>query len=291
MRILFMLPVLLALAGCEFTGEDWGHSDRFKADFHQTYPLKAGNRVSLENTNGGVEITGWDQETVDVTAVRYAATEDLLQQVKIDVTAGTDAVRIRTVRPLDRNRGGWGVKYTIRVPRKTEIDRLESTNGSLRLESLAGPARLRTTNGSVKLNAIDGVVKAETTNGSITADDLRGGIEAESTNGSVRINLASVMDAGAIRLETTNGAIELTAAKLAGNPIHCDTTNGSITLRLPTDVKAQVKGRTSNSRIHSDFDIAGEFDSKRRSVDGTINGGGPLIELSTSNGAIRIEKR
>ena len=33
-------------------------------EFHQTYPLAAGGRVSLSNINGRVKITGWDRDEV-----------------------------------------------------------------------------------------------------------------------------------------------------------------------------------------------------------------------------------
>src|SRR5579885_502067 len=65
-----LLPGLLALAGCDI--EDFAASERSTTDFHYSYALKSGGRLSLENFNGSVEITGWDQETVDISGAKYA---------------------------------------------------------------------------------------------------------------------------------------------------------------------------------------------------------------------------
>ena len=57
-------------------------------------------------------------------------------------------------------------------------------------------------------------------------------------------------------------------------------------MRLPAALKASI--RASGSSVSSDFDINGDVEKKR--VRGTINGGGPLFDMSTSNGRIRLER-
>jgi len=298
--ILLVLPLLLA--SCEFDGMQ---SDRFREDFHMTYKLEPNQRVSVENLNGSIEVAGWEKNEVDVSGERYAPTEDYLRQLKVDVQASTSAVRIRTIRPKGL---GWsgpsgGVKYLIRVPKQTLLDRIESTNGSLRVEDVQGNAQLRSTNGSIKiyraqgnfdvsttngsieLSAHGGDVKARSTNGGIRANDLNGGLSAETTNGSINARLAGGTSTP-VRLETTNGGIEVTLAKPA-NGLHASTSNGSITLKLPTDLKASIRAN-SGSAVSSDFAVQGDVEKKR--IRGTINGGGPLYELETNNGRIRLER-
>jgi hypothetical protein len=59
---------------------------------------------------------------------------------------------------------------------------------------------------------------------------------------------------------------------------------------MPYQVNAHVMARTTNSSISSDFEVRmqGEFGKNR--LEGTIGNGGPLIDLSTSNGSIRLLK-
>jgi hypothetical protein len=75
----------------------------------------------------------------------------------------------------------------------------------------------------------------------------------------------------------------------APREVHASTSNSSITVRLPADAGASVSAHTSNSSITCDFDVSvhgGEI-SKHR-LEGVIGKGGPLLDLGTSNGSIKI---
>src|SRR5579871_4657360 len=143
------LLLLLCASALAFAGD----SSRYREDFHYTYPQSAGGRLTLENFNGSVEITGWDQNNVDVSGTKYAESESLLHSMQIEVTSSGNGVRVKTTRP-DPHHGNMGAKYVIRVPRQTELEDISSSNGSIRVEELEGNARLATSNGSVHLAKI-----------------------------------------------------------------------------------------------------------------------------------------
>ncbi|PYV09424.1 MAG: hypothetical protein DMG23_10945, partial [Acidobacteria bacterium] len=73
-----------------------GAREELTEEFHQTYPLRAGGRVSLDNINGDVRVSVWDREEVKVDAVKSASSEDRLADIEIKVSAQPDAVHIRT---------------------------------------------------------------------------------------------------------------------------------------------------------------------------------------------------
>ena len=55
-----------------------------------------------------------------------------------------------------------------------------------------------------------------------------------------------------------------------------------------TGIKARLSARVTNGAIKADgLDVAVSEQSRRR-LDGTIGGGGPLIRLQTTNGAVQI---
>jgi len=69
------------------------------------------------------------------------------------------------------------------------------------------------------------------------------------------------------------------------------TTNGSVTLRLPEDAKADVVATWTNGGIDvSDVRMDVSARSRRR-FEGHMNGGGTPIELQTTNGGIRVRSR
>jgi DUF4097 and DUF4098 domain-containing protein YvlB len=91
-------------------------------------------------------------------------------------------------------------------------------------------------------------------------------------------------------------------------PMSFSTMNGNIDVTLPENVKANVRMKTDNGEIYSDFDV--KLDSGTRMVQnepgdshdgkyhvrfdhglrGTINGGGPEFQFTSFNGQIYIRK-
>jgi DUF4097 and DUF4098 domain-containing protein YvlB len=75
----------------------------------------------------------------------------------------------------------------------------------------------------------------------------------------------------------------------AAREVHATTTNSSITVHMPASAGAQVDAHTSNSSISCDFDVSvrGGVMSKHH-LEGTIGNGGPVLDLGTSNGSIKL---
>jgi DUF4097 and DUF4098 domain-containing protein YvlB len=293
---------ILTLAACDEIDLS-GSSDRYREDFHFNYPLNAGASVQVENTNGSVEIVGWDKNTVDIDGTKYANTEERMREIKIEVTPSANSISIRTVMPVPRM-GNYGARYVIHVPKRAELQNIISSNGAIRVETIEGHARLktsngairafgmqgsldaRTSNGSIDLSDVTGDTSVHTSNGTIKADVKKGNFEATTSNGNITARLIEP-DSRPVRLESSNGHIDLTMD--AAREVHADTSNSSITVRMPSQANATVRAHTSNSSITSDFDVSlrGGLISKHR-LEGNIGSGGPLLDLGTSNGAIRI---
>src|SRR6476660_4660191 len=95
-RILFLTVLPLTLVSCiEIDGFNFGNMQRFKEDFHSSYPLQPGGRISLDTMNGSVEVTGWDKDTVDIVGTKYANSQSILKDIKIDVVSAPGSITIR----------------------------------------------------------------------------------------------------------------------------------------------------------------------------------------------------
>lgn len=288
-RLWFLFPAALLplLAGCDL--EDAIYPERYTQNFHYTYPLASGGRLTVENFNGSVDIAGWDQETIDISGTKHAATPQLRDAVKIDVAPAAGSISIRTVRPSDAQ-GSMGAKYVIKVPRRTQLERISSRNGPIRVSRIEGNARLKTSNSSVQAVALRGDLEVQTSNGSIEIEDLQGGASARTSNGRIHAQFAQSEAGRPISLETSNGGIELTVQSGPRGDIHASTQNGAITVYLPASASAQVKAGTHNASVSSDFDVKRQGTSNAKHLEGVIGSGGPMLELNTSNGSIRILK-
>ena len=308
MRTALIVPLLaaglLGVPGCYI--DDFGGFSRYTKDFHYNYPLKSGGRLSIESFNGSIDLSEWDQDTVDISGTKYAPSPEAADALRIEIDNSPDSVSIRAVRPAEL-RGNRGARFTVKMPRHTVLDLVRTSNGQIQTNGGAGPTRFRTSNGAVRVHGFEGSLDAQTSNGAleltdvtgevtartsnghIHADNLKGPLQASTSNGAITANLAAAGNR-ALRLETSNGSVDLTLPLKFNNDVRVSSSNGRITLHLPPELNARVLARTNNASVTSDFEVRSQGETRRNRIDGVIGAGGPLLDLTTSNAAIRLLK-
>lgn len=257
-----LIPVVFAVAALVAAAPAF--AVQIEERFDRTYDLGAGGSIAVANVNGSVQVEAWDRDEVRVEAVKKVKSgsrskaEDVMGKVEVAVEQRGSHLEIDTKVPRNGDSGflDWlvgndssaQVTYQIHVPRSTDVE-------------------VDTVNGKVRITGVAGRVEANTTNGGIEMADLRGSVQAGTTNGGIDVELTEVADGRDMRLSTTNGGISL---------------------RLPRDVRASVDADTTNGGIDIDGLRADVRSRGRRHVDADLNGGGPEIRLTTTNGGIRI---
>lgn len=162
--------------------------------------------------------------------------------------------------------------------RNADITLLVPRHSSLELKSV--------TNGGIEVDQVDGELDVEALNGRISLNDVSGAVVAHSLNGEIVAKLDHVDPSKPMSFSTLNGVIDVS---------------------LPESVKANVRLKTDNGAIYSDFDVRMEgapqiVDNSTdghgshhyrmdRTLRGTINGGGPEYTFTSFNGTIYIRKR
>jgi DUF4097 and DUF4098 domain-containing protein YvlB len=92
-----------------------------------------------------------------------------------------------------------------------------------------------------------------------------------------------------VHAASSNGHIDLRIDAKQIPEVRAETSNSSITLHLPTGASADVRAHTSHSSVSSEFDgVSIDNEHGHGEMSGRIGGGGRLIELSSSNGSIKI---
>ncbi len=153
----------------------------------------------------------------------------------------------------------------------------------------------RTTSLEVR-STMDGAVIVEGVNGEIDINNINGPVTLKNVSGNTLVH-------------TVNGDIEVTLARVAADkPLSFSTMNGDIDVTLPADVKANLKMKSEQGEIYSDFDINMTRQSARseaaektergkfrisfdKSLYGIVNGGGQEIGFNTFSGDIYIRKK
>jgi DUF4097 and DUF4098 domain-containing protein YvlB len=219
-------------------------------EFHKTVPLNANGRLSLENINGNVEITGWERNEVQIDAEKSARDQQRLNEATIEVENTGDSVRIRTRYPEGHtNNNPASVQYTLHVPAGAQLDKISLINGSLNVSQISGE------------------VNASLVNGKLTAHDLAGRAKLSTVNGSNDVMFRSLANVSEVKISSVNGSISLVLPASPNADISASTVNGSLT----TDFPIQVQGKFVGHRMS-----------------GTLGSGGTRIELSNVNGSTHI---
>ena len=87
--------------------------------------------------------------------------------------------------------------------------------------------------------------------GSVDVKNIEGDVEIRSLNGEVALDKIS----GSALVETMNGEIHATFIKVdEGKPLSFTSMNGEVEVRIPADTKANVRLRTQNGAVLTDFD-------------------------------------
>jgi DUF4097 and DUF4098 domain-containing protein YvlB len=232
------------------------HRGAFTEEFHQTYALTPDGSVELDNINGAVHISTWDQNEVKVDAVKYADAKERLDEARIEINSSKEHLSIRTKYRDHDLTFSWGshnnpasVEYTLTVPRTVRLDEIKLINGSL------------------DVTGVTGEVHASCINGRLEAQNL----------------------AGRAELSTINGRLDARFDQLSGSSVELNSVNGSVELTIPSDSKAEIEASTVSGGIDNDFGLhVNHHRVVGHDLRGELGTGGPRIKLENVNGRIEI---
>ena len=260
---LLVTAVALTLAACDVkVGNDGFDVDivqgRAQDEWTRTYDLPKGGRLDIISIDGGIEAFPAAGSQVEVRVTRRVQSRsdegarELLAKVVMKEQVAPDHVRIES--PDVRQFGGL----------------LQNVRLEYRVNLPPGlVVALRTQNGGVRLENVAGQLTAATTNGGVTGRGVSGAIDASTVNGGIVMDLASLD--GDVRVATVNGGIRLSVPADAKASLDASAVNGGVSVEQGLNLEA-----TERSRIR---------------VTGAINGGGPRLQVQTTNGGVRIGLR
>lgn len=181
-------------------------------------PSKPGT-VRINVGRGDLRIRGSDTSEVAVKSEARPVTSKRKDGLReISTASGFSLSEKDNVISLENSAMDWGKRssdFQLTVPRNTRIIVENSFGGDISCSELVG---------DVEINSM---------HGKITLDDVAAGVVVSTMNGEIRANIRELRE---------------------GKPLSFTSMNGEVQLRLPESVKANVRLRTQNGSVLTDFD-------------------------------------
>jgi hypothetical protein len=239
-----------------------------------------GHLLELSNINGSIHIVAEDRADVAVVAVRTVQRQGAADDRGPEVDFRSEGDRLLVCgdgshcgchlenrgerRHDDESRTTVRVDFDVRVPKKATLDVCAINGGPLHVAGTEGRYALRNVNGDLQMERVRGAGRATTVNGDIDASFL------------------AAPDA----------------------PSEFKTVNGRVKVTLPPSLSADLRLKTMNGGLYTDFDTAplparpGVQRRNGRSIytadrfaSVRVGQGGPELTFETLNGDVQVRKQ
>lgn len=295
--ILFSLSLLSTRLLANKTFDDPYLSKTFNLSSGQLYVATSGGSIKVEGGNSSqvkVEMYVNSKRHSD-SKIREIIEDDY--EIRIEKSGS----RIEAV--AKRESGNWSnngisISFVVYTPKDFECE-LNTSGGSLKISGVSGRNHeLKTSGGSITASDMNGDLEARTSGGSITVSDFIGDLDAKTSGGSIKLEDIQ----GDLDVSTSGGGIRISDVQ---GEVYATTSGGSINADI-TKLESQLVLKTSGGSVNAtippglglDLDLRGNRvktslsnfsgESKSDRVKGTVNGGGILVQLSTSGGSVSL---
>jgi DUF4097 and DUF4098 domain-containing protein YvlB len=258
------LPLFVVVLACT----TFVHAD----DWSKTYDLTGKPELRVGAHDASVRIEAWDQNKIEarVTTHGWHIGNGGLEVIE---SQQGNIVAIELKEPHHTHFSiGIETRQTeleIRMPRSAKIN-------------------VHTADGAVVAKGLEGDLDFTTGDGSLEIEDVDGSLHAHTSDGSVRVS--GRFDV--LGLRTSDGRVQVEARP--GSQLReawdVRSSDGSVELRVPGDLAADIELHTSDGSITTNIPIVVEGSFGRHDIHGKMNGGGNLLTVHTSDGSVMLDK-
>ncbi len=261
-----------------------------RAFFSVLLVLGASHLALADNWSKTWPVGGSPELRVDAGDGRVEVTPGNGNQIEAEVTTKNWKIAPGEVTIIEHQDGNR-VEIEIRVPKHHDM---VNWNGSRSIvvrvhvpQSTA--ASIHTGDGSIHIDGVHGRIEARTGDGSIEALGLDGTIAAHTGDGHVRIT-GRFDD---LDIETGDGSVEAEIAQgsklRSGWRVH--TGDGHVNLRIPENLQTELNAHTGDGSIVVTLPVTTEAGgSHSHDLRAKMNGGGPILTVTTGDGPIHIDR-
>ncbi len=270
---------------------------RIERFVEQTFTVGSDTTLQVETQGGDITLKPGTAGRIRVVAKQKIRTKDesevdaLLEEMTFRLEQAEG--KVVAVAKHER-KGSWffwrgspvEVDFDVYVPEALAAVRLVTSGGDIKVERLKGELNARTSGGDIELGRIDGPVDARTSGGDIDVEELTGRASLATSGGDIEVERALHI----LRAATSGGDIEVRFVGPLQGDSSLKTSGGDVEVKVDTAAALRLDAVANGGRVNvRNLSVAGTDSSRKNQLSGTVNGGGPRLELRTSGGSIEVE--
>jgi DUF4097 and DUF4098 domain-containing protein YvlB len=295
MRTLTTTTLAVVLAASATAHADEHH-------FDQQLAADPNGMVEISNVNGKIDVTGWDQPQVSVSANLPSGADSL------DFRSDHGRTTITVKRPsFSFGFGAGDVNLKVKVPRGSELE-VTAVSADVTSTGVTGTQRLKSVSGSVRADFAQANVEAKTVSGDVSlrgegkpaelhlttiSGTLRlehgaGDVEANTTSGEINMQV----DGGrSVRMRTISGDVVFHGSVTKDADVDAQTVSGDVKLHAKPETGYEYEATTFSGDIDNCFNVKAQRTSQYgpgERLNGSVGTAGGHIRVKTMSGDINL---
>ena len=279
---------------------------RTEGHFDRTLQVSGAISVDVSTPSGEINVTAGGANQVEIHAKIHSngwpfGSDDAVHQVESNppIQQSGNSIRIGYNLPDDVRRH-VAIDYEITVPANASVQ-AHTGSGNVQVSGVRSGVLVQTGSGDIRLRDLGSRLQAHTGSGDIQADDVAAPFSAQTGSGEISASLTGSGDvdvhtgSGSIRVRGIKGGVQArsgsgdieTDGSITG-PWQLHSGSGNIRLAVGSAHGFNLDAHTSSGSIHSDLPVTVQGSLGHQQLKGTVQGGGPEVEISTSSGDIEI---
>jgi hypothetical protein len=277
------LAILTPLTGL---AQDPDHS------WSRTYPVTARPTLTLETSDAGVEFHpcgDCHEIRIHVELVGRKLSDYRLQEGQ----TGDEVHFLLKELPHMGAHLAWHkqqTRVTVESPSQLTLQ-ARTSDGNVTLSGLQGDLSLTTGDGNLTLDHVSGNLRIKSGDGQVKITNASGAIEARTSDGNLTVDGLF----HAVALHTSDGSLDVSLREgtQLGGASTIQSSDGSVTLRVPQNFAADLNVHTSDGHVDCTLPLTMDHyqsgENHGHEMRGKLNGGGTPLTVHTSDGNVKIE--
>lgn len=286
MKTTFVPAALLVLAASTLFAQDSEHS------WSKTYPLSGEPTLVFETGDAGVDIHACS--SCHEIRIHVEVEGKKLSDYHLEESQTGDQVHFKL---WAREHVGFYIaprhshmQVTVETPAQLTLQ-AKTADGDVAVKGLAGDLNLTTGDGSVTLDHLAGNLRLKSGDGHVRITDASGTVEARTSDGSLAVD--GVFHAVTLHTSDASLDVNLRPGSKLTSASSIQSSDGSVTLRVPGDFAADLDVHTSDGHVDCALPLTMDHyhsnGGDSHQLRGRVNGGGTPLTIHTSDGNVKIE--